>query len=631
MSGLLENINGPDDVRALPAGRLPQLAAELRQFIVETVSRTGGHLAPNLGVIELTIALLRVFQPPEDRLLWDVGHQAYAYKILTGRRDRFHTLRKADGISGFPRRDESPFDAYGVGHAGTALSAALGMAVARDMRGGREHVVAIVGDGALSCGTSYEALVNAAVATRRLILVINDNKMSISANVGAMARYLNRLLTDPKYNRWKRSIEKFAKKRLRLGRLRRFYFRVEEALKGLFLRSVIMEEMGFRYIGPVDGHDFTALVSALETARNSEEPIVLHLSTQKGKGFPFAEDEPEAWHGTGAFVATTGKPAQSALAPRYSEVFGRAIERLAQQDARVVAVTAAMASGTGLSLFSRLFPERFYDVGICEEHAVLFAAGLACEGRRPVVAMYSTFSQRVVDYMIHDVCLQNLPVTLCLDRAGVVGDDGPTHHGLFDIALFITVPNLVIMQPGDENELGHMLYTALRRNSPCIIRYPRGAGPGATQAEIFEEIPEGRAVVVKKGDDAVIWALGDFLPIAREAAEFLRADGIDVGVVNPRYIKPIDRDLLASQARKARIVASLENGVVRGGFGAIIGAELLAMGYKGCFMPFGWPDEFVPQGTPAELRSKYGLDATRVAEAIRKTLRQTAGNKATGI
>ena len=616
--GLLENINGPDDVRALKTDALPELAAEIRKLIIETVSKTGGHLAPNLGTVELTIALLRVFNPPQDRILWDVGHQAYAYKILTGRRDRFHTLRRLDGLSGFPRRDESPCDAFGVGHAGTAISAALGMAVARDKRGGNEHVVAVVGDGALSCGTSYEALNNAALATRRLVLVINDNKMSISANVGAMSRYLARLLTDPRYNRWKRAIEQFAKDRLRLGRLRRLYFRLSETVKSLFLRSVIMEEMGFRYIGPVDGHDIASLSAAFETARDSDEPIVLHVSTQKGKGYPFAEDEPEAWHGTGCFETATGQPAAVVNAPRYSVVFGRALERLAQDDKRVVAVTAAMTSGTGLSLFARLYPDRFFDVGICEEHAMVFAAGMACEGLRPVVAMYSTFSQRVVDYVIHDICLQNLPVTLCLDRAGVVGDDGPTHQGVFDVALFRAVPNLTIMQPGNEAELGHMLYSALRRSGPVIIRYPRGVGPGTPLPDVFEELPEGRAVVLRDGADVAIWAVGDFIGIAMEVAERLHEHGIAAGVVNPRYIKPLDVDLLATHARSVRVVAAMENGAVRGGFGSQLGEELHALRFSGRFLSYGWPDAFIPQGRPDELRVRHGLTAPAIADSIRQ-------------
>lgn len=621
VSGLLQRINGPEDVRALPPEDLPQLADELRKMILETVSRTGGHLAPNLGTVELTIALLRVFQPPEDRLVWDVGHQAYAFKILTGRRDRFHTLRQADGISGFPRRDESPYDAFGVGHAGTAISAALGMAVARDKRGGKEHVVAVVGDGALTCGTSYEALNNTTPATRRLVLVLNDNKMSISANVGSMSRYLGRLLTDPKYNRWKRAIEQFAKKRLRLGRLRRLYFRLSETVKSLFLKSIIMEEMGFRYVGPIDGHDIPSLIAAFETARNSDEPIVLHIATQKGKGYPFAEDEPEAWHGTGSFVPATGNVAAQPATPRYSDVFGRALERIAQQDKRVIAITAAMASGTGLSLFSRLYPDRFYDVGICEEHAVIFAAGLACDGLRPVVAMYSTFSQRVVDYMIHDVCLQNLPVLLCLDRAGIVGDDGPTHHGVFDIAMFRAVPNLVIMQPGDEAELGQMIYTAIKRGKPTIIRYPRGVGPGAEQAEVFAEIPEARALLLREGGDVVIWALGDFIGIALEVADMLGAEGIQVAVVNPRFIKPLDIALLERNAQQARVIASLENGVALAGFGSLIGEELHKLRFAGRFLAFGWPDAFVSQGKPDELRGQHGLTAPAIAEALRKALK----------
>ncbi len=431
MASILDKVNTPDDLRGLNPDELNRLAGELREQILETVSRTGGHLAPNLGVVELTLALLRVFHPPEDKLVWDVSHQTYAYKILTGRKDRFATLRQYEGLSGFASRAESPFDAYGAGHAGTALSAAVGLAAARDRLGGGEHVVAIVGDGALGCGSSFEALNNLAAATRRLIVVLNDNEMSISTNVGSIARYLGELLAHPRYNRWKTSVEQFAKRRLRLAWLRRGYYRLEEALKSLFLRNVLFEEFGLRYIGPIDGHNIRTLESALDIARRSDEPVLLHVSTQKGRGYPFAEAHPDVWHGTGAFESATGLPVNTGTVLKYSTVFGRTLERLAETNDRIVAITAAMAGGTGLEEFARRRPDRFFDVGICEEHAVLFAAGLAARGFQPVFAVYATFSQRVVDYVLHDVCLQRLPVLFCLDRAGLVGDDGPTHHGVF--------------------------------------------------------------------------------------------------------------------------------------------------------------------------------------------------------
>ncbi len=621
MNTHLDQINGPADVKALGMDDLAQLAEEVRALIIRTVSVTGGHLAANLGTVELAIALLRVFDPPADKLLWDVSHQAYAYKILTGRRKAFATLRQTDGLSGFLSRAESPFDAFGAGHAGTALSAALGMAAARDRRQGAEHVVAVIGDGALGCGASFEALNNLASVTRRLIVILNDNEMSISANVGAVARSLGELLAHPRYNRWKSSVERFAKDRLRLTWLRHIYFRIEEAIKSLFLRNVIFEEFGLRYIGPIDGHNLRVLESALDTARGSDEPVLLHVSTQKGKGYPFAEEEPEAWHGTGAFECETGRPLAATTALKYSQAFGQTLERLARQDDRIVAITAAMAAGTGLSNFAKAFPSRFFDVGICEEHAVIFAAGLAADGLRPVVALYSTFSQRVVDYVIHDVCLQRLPVVFCLDRAGIVGDDGPTHHGVFDIALFRNVPNLVLAQPKDEAELAHMLHSAFLWNRPVMIRYPRGCGPGAPLPEACAELPLGKAEVLSEGREVQLWALGDMLPLARRVAERLAAGGVQAGIVNPRFIVPLDRELLDRQAAGARVMATLENSVAGGGFGSAVGEALADLRYAGTCLRFGWPDRFIPQGAPDILRERFGLTEAAISEKILKALK----------
>ncbi len=620
MSRLLDNVRSPDDLRALPADALPGLAAELREEIIRTVSRTGGHLAANLGVVELTLALLRVFRPPEDKLLWDVSHQTYAYKLLTGRRERFAGLRQEGGLSGFAARAESPYDAYGAGHAGTALSAALGMAAARDRRGAAHHVVAIVGDGALGCGTSFEALNNIAATTRRLIVVLNDNEMSISQNVGSIAGILGELLAHPRYNRWKSSVEQFAKHRLGLSWLRRVYWRVEEAIKGLFLRSVLFEEFGLRYIGPIDGHNIRTLTAALEIATRAAEPVLLHVSTQKGRGYPFAEAEPDVWHGTGAFEYATGAAIRPKASPAYSAVFGQTLERLADADPRLVAITAAMAGGTGLAGFAKRYPGRFFDVGICEEHAVLFAAGLAAEGYRPVVAIYSTFAQRIVDYVIHDVCLQRLPVIFCLDRAGLVGDDGPTHHGIFDIALFHAVPGLVFLQPKDEAELVAALHAAPRWEGPVMIRYPRGAGPGAALPAAPADLPLGIAEIVEPGTAVQIWALGDMLPTGRAAAARLRERGIAAGVVNPRFIRPLDRALLARQAAAARGIASIENGVAAGGFGAAVGEVLDELSYRGARLRFGWPDRFLPQGSFECQAARCGIDAPSVADRIAAAL-----------
>ncbi len=616
MTTILDNINGPGDVKVLTLDEMTRLAEECRALIIKTTSMTGGHLAANLGTVELTIALLKVFAPPADKLIWDVSHQTYTYKILTNRRSVFHTLRQTNGISGFLLRSESPYDAFGAGHAGTALSAALGMAVARDRRQGDEHIVAVVGDGALGCGSSFEALNNLAFTTRRLIVILNDNEMSIAANVGSVARTLGELLAHPRYNRWKSSVERFAKDRLRLTWLRNIYFRIEEAVKSLFLRSVFFEEFGLRYIGPIDGHNMHTLIAALEIARRADEPILLHVSTQKGKGYPFAEEEPEVWHGTGAFEYETGRPLATVKTLKYSAVFSGTLQRLARANDRIVAITAAMAAGTGLSEFSREFPARFFDVGIAEEHAVIFAAGLASARLLPVVAMYSTFAQRVVDYVIHDVCLQRLPVIFCIDRAGVVGDDGPTHHGVFDIALFRTVPHLVMLQPKDEAELANMIYSATQWNRPVMIRYPRGCGPGVPLPETFTLLPCGHAEVLRTGREIQIWALGDMIPLAQDIADRLEAAGLKAGIINPRFITPLDKELLQTHAAVARIIVTIENGMIAGGFGSAVGEVLADLHFPGTFLRFGWPDQFIPQGAFDVLCERCGLTATAIAERI---------------
>ena len=617
---LLQTINAPADLRKIADADLPRLAGEIRALIIKTVSANGGHLAANLGTVELTIALLKVFDPPRDKILWDVSHQAYTYKILTGRRDRFPTLRRTDGISGFLSRAESPYDAFGAGHAGTALSAALGMAAARDRRQSGEHILAVVGDGALGCGSSFEALNNLAFTTRRMIVILNDNEMSISANVGSIARYLGTLLANPRYNRWKSSVEKLARHWFGFGWLRPVYLRMEEAVKSLFLKSVIFEEFGLRYIGPIDGHNFRGLLHALELARRSDEPILLHVTTQKGRGYPFAEQAPEIWHGTGAFECATGRPLQASARLKYSDVFGCALEQLAARDTRVVAITAAMAVGTGLTGFARRFPERFFDVGISEEHAVIFAAGLAAEGYVPFLTLYSTFAQRVVDYIIHDVCLQNLPVIFCLDRAGIVGDDGPTHHGIFDIPLLRAIPNLIIAQPRDEAELAALLRSAPCWNKPAVIRYPRGCGPGAVVPADPPFLTPGQAEVLSAGGPVQCWALGDMLPMAREAAAQLQAGGVPAGVVNARFIRPLDEQLLEQHRQSARVIVTLENSLLAGGFGGAVGEWLADRNYAGRLLRFGWPDRFLPHGAPDVLHARSDFTAAAVVQAVRQAL-----------
>lgn len=616
MAHVLEKVDTPDDLQGLTVDELRQLSVELREMIIKAVSKTGGHLAANLGVVELTLALLRTFSPPTDKLVWDTGHQTYAYKILTGRKDRFHTLRQYGGLSGFLRRDESPCDAFGAGHAGTALSAALGMAVARDRRGSNENVVAVLGDASASCGISLEALNNVAETTSRLVVVLNDNEMSISENVGSMSRYLGSLLAHPRYNQWKRSVESVAT-RMRMGWLRSTYYRLEEATKSLFLGSVIFEEFGLRYVGPIDGHDFGKLLHALQIARNSDRPIILHVSTQKGRGYSFAEEQPTKWHGTSCFDVPSGLPSNKAeKLPGYSDVFGQVLKRMAARDTRICAITAGMCTGTGLTAFSDAYADRFFDVGISEEHAAVFAAGLAAEGMRPIFAVYATFLQRAVDCVVHDICLQNLPVVICLDRAGVVGDDGPTHHGVMDIVLLRSVPGLVMMQPKDEAELAAMLATALACEGPVVIRYPRGSGPGTAMPEDPQPLPVGRAEVLAEGRRVAIWALGDMLPLARDAAGKLSAKGIDTGVVNARFIRPLDRELLHRQAQVADVVVTVENGVVAGGFGSALLEELSDSGFRGSVVRMGWPDKFVPHGPPARLMEDYDLTADALVERV---------------
>jgi 1-deoxy-D-xylulose-5-phosphate synthase len=619
MESILARIEGPRDLDGLSMAELELLCGEIRKEIIETISHTGGHLAANLGVVELTVALLRVFGPPDDKIVIDTGHQSYTYKLLTGRRDRFCTLRQHGGLSGFQRRSESEYDAFGAGHAGTALSAALGMAVARDLQGGDNHVVAVLGDAAASCGLSLEAFNNVATTTQRLVVILNDNEMSIGENVGSLSRHLGSLLASPRYNRWKRRLE-HAARRMRMGSFRSLYYRLEESIKGLFLRSVIFEELGLRYIGPVDGHDIEALIDALKIARVSDRPILLHVSTRKGKGYSFAEAHPEKWHGASCFDVDSGDSLSAPTSPGYSKVFGTALERLAAADERIVAITAGMCAGTGLAGFGDRFPDRLYDVGIAEEHAVVFAAGLAAEGMRPVFAVYSTFMQRAVDCLIHDVALQNLPVVFCLDRAGVVGDDGPTHHGLFDIALLRPVPGLVMMQPKDEPELCHMLETAFDYGKPVVIRYPRGTGPGLAVPDTFESLPIGKAEVLRPGTTVQIWALGDMLPIAKEVADRLAEQGIETGIVNPRFIKPLDTVLLGEQAATARVIVTLENGVISGGFGSGVVSALCEAGLVIPVITCGWPDEFVPHGATDKLRELHGLTPASIVARITTAL-----------
>ncbi len=579
-------------------------ADEIRKLILESVAKRGGHLASSLGAVELSMALAEVFDPERDRVVWDVGHQAYAWKILTGRADRFPTLRSLGGLSGFPNPAESRADAAVAGHAGVAISVAEGMAAARDRRGGGEHVVAVVGDSAIVNGTSFEALNNCAAATRKLIVVLNDNEMSISRPTGSFARSLARLVSGIRYNRAKNAAKK-AGRAMRLSFLYGIVHMVKSRLKALLFGNVFFENFGLHYIGPVDGHDLKALVSALTVAKEEERSVIVHVVTQKGRGYPPAEKDPTKWHGTGPFfldAAADEVPAADAArasSPSWSFAFGSALRELAREDPRIVAITAGMKDGTGLAGFAEEFPSRFVDVGIAEGHMVAFAAGAASGGARPVVAVYSTFLQRAVDQIMHDVCISSLPVVFCVDRAGVVGADGVTHQGVFDIPMLRSLPNLAICQPKDAEDLKALLREALARPGPTVIRYPRGKVP----SDVIRDDSTTHESRTTNHDPRpiAIWATGDWYGKACEVAK--RVGGV---AVHARYIKPFDRALLESQRAAGMAVVSLENGSVAGGLGEAIGADL----------KFGWPDEFVPHGTQAELERKYGLDADSVAASV---------------
>ena len=587
---------------------------ELRQRILETVSKTGGHLASSLGAVEIAMALAEVFEPETDRVVWDVGHQAYAWKLLTGRADSFGTLRQMGGISGFPNPAESKADAAVAGHAGVALSVAEGLAAARDRRGGKEHVVAVIGDASIANGTSFEALNSCAAATRRLIVVLNDNDMSIAKPAGSIAKCLGRLTSGIRYNRAKNVAKKIGRA-LRLSFLYGLVHWVKNRLKTMMLRHVWFEEFGFHYLGPVDGHDLAALVSALTAAKEETRPVLLHVVTKKGHGYGPAEKDPTAWHGVGPFpypatpssvdlsLPTDGQKTPSA--PSWSDAFGAALCEIAAEDPRVVALTAAMCDGTGLADFAARFPGRFFDVGIAEGHMVAFAGGLAAGGMRPVVAVYSTFLQRAVDQVMHDVAISNLPVVICVDRAGVVGADGVTHQGLYDFAMLRCLPNLTICQPKDADDLKALLEEAFGRNGPTIIRYPRGKAPAGNEIKTPAHTQTNKQSNNSNNQTIAIWATGDWYGKACEVAS--RVGGV---AVHARYLKPFDAALLAEQRAAGMKIVSLENGAVAGGLGEAIGADV----------KYGWPDEFIPHGTPAELERRYGLDVeslvTRLTAAV---------------
>jgi 1-deoxy-D-xylulose-5-phosphate synthase len=608
---LLETIHGPADVKALAASQLPQLAQEIRDEIITVTAKNGGHVGPNLGVVELSIALHRVFETPTDQFVFDVAHQGYVHKLLTGRQGAFFRgLRQSGGTSGFLYRAESPHDSFGAGHAGTALSAALGMATARDLRGSSEHVVAVCGDAAFTCGVTLEALNNVVGSTKRLIVILNDNEWSIAKNVGAIATYLNRLSTSPTYNKLHHDIEGFFKSFPTGESMNRVYHKWKRETKDFFVESSLFEKFGLRYLGPVDGHDLEALQKNLEFARHADVPVLIHVLTKKGKGLEAALAQPEKFHGLSSFDPVTGESKSAAGAPpNLQDVFGHALVRFAKADPKVIGITGAMPSGTGLIHLAKEVPKQFFDVGIAEEHAVLFAAGLATKGFRPVCAIYSTFLQRAYDQVIHDVALQNLPVTFCMDRAGLSPADGPTHHGLFDISYLRCVPGATVMQPKDEDELVDMLYTSLQLPGPGFIRYPRGAGTGAKIKAQPVALPIGHAEVLREGSNIMIWALGPMIADALALADRLaREEQLSVGVVNARFIKPLDRTLLLSQATVVPLIVTMEDHVLAGGFGSAVLEALQDAECPAAVERIGWPDKFVEHGSSnAILRSAYGL------------------------
>ncbi len=604
MGTLLDSIQSPADLKRLDSAQMVALAEEIREFLIQTLSRTGGHLGPNLGVVELTIALHAVFSTPQDKILFDVSHQAYIHKILTGRRERFETIRQPGGLNGFMLRTESEHDCYGAGHAGTALSAALGMAVARDLAGGHEHVVAVAGDAAFTNGISFEALNNIAVQTRRMIVVLNDNQWSIDRNVGAVARYFHRIVTNEHYqhlhDRATRLIERVGGKTAA-----KVVRRAEEAAKSMLWPSILFEEFGLEYFGPIDGHNIPLLVGTFKFLKTLDHPVLLHILTQKGRGFQPAIDGQKKFHGLGPYDPETGKTPDGS--PTWAEAFAATLADLAAKDERIVAITAAMPNGTGLDLFRPRHLRRYFDVGIAEEHAVVFAAGMATCGYRPVCAIYSTFLQRAFDPVVHDVCLQKLPVLFCMDRAGLSGDDGPTHHGLFDIAYLRGIPGIVLMAPKDEDELADMMKTALELPGPCAIRYPRGAVAGVARKPEPQALPIGKAEVLSDGSDVAILGLGPMIALAQELAAALERDGYSAAVINPRFIKPLDRELLQRYASRVAAFVTFEDHVKMGGFGSAVVEALDEMGLALPVVRIGWPDQFIEHGKVDRLRAKYGL------------------------
>lgn len=611
----LRDLTGPEQLKRLTPSELAALGDEIRKVILQTVATNGGHLAPNLGVVELTLALHLVFDSPRDKILWDVSHQSYVHKLLTGRYHQFHTLRQYGGIAGFTDPKESVHDHFHWGHASTSISAAVGMAKARDLRGESYEVVAVIGDGALTGGMAYEALDHAGQDKTKVIVVLNDNSMSIAPNVGGISNYLARIRTGPSYQRVKSDVAEALRQIPFVGsQALGLVDRLKEGIKHLLVQNMFFEDLGFTYLGPVDGHNLTALQDAFRQARAYPGPTVVHVVTTKGKGVPYAEELPDKFHGGGPFDVATGKSKPGALS--YSEAFGRALVKLAGADPRICAITAAMPSGTGLSKFASTFPDRYFDVGIAEQHGVTFAAGLAKAGMRPVFAVYSTFLQRAFDQVIHDVALQNLPVTIAIDRGGLV-EDGATHQGVFDIAYLRAIPRMVVMAPKDENELQHMLHTALQYPGPASLRYPRGKAQGVHLDEELKRLPIGKGEVLREGADVALVGLGTMTPVCLAAAELLAQEGIEATVINPRFVKPLDTELLTRVGREVGAVVTVEEGYLSGGFGSAVLELFSEEGVPARVARVGLPDQFIEHGAPSHLYERYGLTSEGVAEKAR--------------
>jgi 1-deoxy-D-xylulose-5-phosphate synthase len=620
---ILESINSPKDLKKLSEKQLPVLANEIRRLIVDVVSQTGGHLASSLGTVELAIAIHYVFDAPKDKVIWDVGHQAYAHKILTERQKEFRSLRQYGGLSGFTKMSESPYDAFTTGHSSTSISAGLGLACAKRLKDDPGNVVAVIGDGSMTAGMAYEGLNQAGDIHKKLIVILNDNDMSISKNVGALSSFLSRKLSAKRLQELRKDFGDFLRSLPGIGSdVYQIAKRSEESFKSFVTPGMLFEAFNFEYFGPIKGHNIDHLIHILNNIKHNDDPVLLHITTTKGKGYPPAEKNPVYFHGVGSFEIETGtKVSGGGIAPTYTEVFGKTMMRLAEADKRIVAVTAAMPEGTGLTEFAEKFPERFFDVGIAEQHGVTFAAGMATEGMKPVVAIYSTFLQRAYDQLVHDVCIESLPVLFAIDRGGLVGEDGPTHHGMFDLSFLRTLPNMVVMAPKDENELSRMITTGLNHDGPVAIRYPRGNGIGVDINPKPEPIPMGKAEVLFAGDDVVILAIGHSVQEAVSARELLLTEGIHATVVNCRFVKPLDTELIFRLAQKIPRIITVEENVLQGGFGSAVSESLSDGDITGCrIQRLGVDDTFVPHGPQRKLRELCRIDAAAIAEAARKLL-----------